>query len=79
MDHIQDELLASQQGVVQELARANGELRHGDLGPRVTGRWKFLPGWADPLSQTGGVKKIQTWQATFTRWDPLKFPSRACN
>ena len=31
MDHIQDELLASQQGVVQELARANGELRHGDL------------------------------------------------
>jgi hypothetical protein len=31
MDHIQDELLASPQGGVHELARANGELRHGDL------------------------------------------------
>ena len=46
------------------------------VGSRVDGN---SPGWADPLSQTGGVKKIQTWQATFTRWDPPKFPSRACN
>ena len=58
MDNIQDELLASQQGVVQELARANGELRHGDLW--VTGRWKVtgLGGSLEPNVCKVGVSEV---------------------
>ena len=39
MDHVQNELLASQQGVVLKLACANGELRHGWLAGLLTSYW----------------------------------------